>query len=281
MTFVLIILCAVFAVALVLAIQSFRKEKVEAVMVMAVPQVVSGITNKGIRRWVNIDNPVIRNRAIIIVSACIGGTLAVVLGGNFILMAAVGALIPYVILKQIQFVYEQRYRADGKAAIQFLHGIISANGTIEEWMLEVQPRLSGPLKGQFQHGYENYLRGVPVTKFLESLVRNCPDSGLALIFSGILREHRGAGNLKVYVDGAIRDMQNQERFIRVIGQIRKSGSQMLMYVFTFPVIFYALFSESVNSTLDKHPSANIVVLIGLGGYALLVWWGMRITRTKF
>ncbi|MFD2328752.1 type II secretion system F family protein [Cohnella sp. GCM10020058] len=280
MMFLLIALCAVFSVLLWLAMKAIRKEKVADVLKLVTPQIGEEVHRQGFRKLINFDNPKERNWTIIVGCALAGGITALIIGGNTLLMAAAGGLIPYAVIKQSQYVYERRYRADGQAAIQFLHGIVAAGGSLEEWMLEVQPRLNGPLKAQFQHGYENYLRGVPITKFLESLIRNCPDSGLSLIFTGILREQRGAGDLMVFVNGALNDMQNQDRYIRVMAQVRKSGSQMLLYVFSFPIIFYALFNDSVDTTLDKNPVGNMILLIGIAGYLFLGWWGLRISRAK-
>ncbi|MFC5402932.1 type II secretion system F family protein [Cohnella soli] len=281
MIYAIFALCAVFVILFYQSIRVYRKEKIQAVMEKLVPQSVEENGAKGIRQWINIGDKQTRQTVIIIACAFAAGLMSLVVGGNFIIMGLAGGSIPLIIIKQKQFMFEKQYRSDAQAAIQFLQGIISAGGTLEDWMLEVQPRLSGPLKKEFAHGYENYKRhGVSITKFLESLIKNCPDSGLKLVFAGILREANGSNNLNALLEGTLRDMQNQARFTRVLGQVRKSGSQMLMYIYVFPVFFYFLFSDSVDSTIERHPVAMIVLLVGIAGYSLLGWWGYRVTRTK-
>ena len=201
--------------------------------------------------------------------------------GNFIVSAAVTAGLIAFVFKQREYSYEISYRKNGKKAIEFLAAVVSAGGTMEEWLEEVVPKLSGPLGRQFTQGYANYkFNNIPVSKFLKTLLESSPDSSLSLIWSGLIREANQGGDLQSYVVAALNDLSNQERMNRILGATRKSGAQLLAMTCILPVTLYYLFSDVLKTVLINHPSSNIVLLILLAGYFGIVWWGIRVTQPK-
>lgn len=193
---------------------------------------------------------------------------------------AVGLILPWAILTQINRNYEVRYREDGKKAIEFLGAILEAGGTLEEWLHEVLPRLNGPLVPIFQRGIRNYSSSYTVEVFLEQLIKSCPDSYLQLFFSGLLHEQRNSGDMKKYTDEALNDLINQERFERIMKVQRVSGQRMLVYIAVFPLFLYMLFKDAIHYTMKMHPVMTIIFIVGMSGYVGFIWYGMRITKSK-
>ncbi|MGP3788214.1 type II secretion system F family protein [Paenibacillus sp. 1A_MP2] len=208
----------------------------------------------------------------------VAGVLAAANGGSFVIAGSIAAFVVWGIYKYQEGSYEIKYRKNGKIAVEYLNGIVSAGGTLEDWVGEVIPKLSGSLRTEFEIGHANYERNIPITKFLERLIKNCPDSSLGLIWSGLLREIRQAGDMKTFVEESLKDLQNQERINRVMGQIRKNGAQMMVWVCVLPGTLYALFSDVLKEILTKHPYTNIVLFALLAGYGFILWWGMRISQ---
>ncbi|MNI68713.1 hypothetical protein D3C73_1244220 [compost metagenome] len=147
-------------------------------------------------------------------------------------------------------------------------------------MFEVLPRLSGPMRPIFSRGCENLRNGIPITVFLEGIVKTCPDSYLQLVFAGLLHEQKESGDQRKFVEEIMNDMRNQEKFERNMLTDRKQTMQMLIYVICFPVVMYILFSEPVNRTMDLHPWTIGAFVLGIAGYVLIIWLGYRFTRTK-
>lgn len=270
-----ILLIVLFLILIFMIIRTYRAEKLEFIMKKISPQLEQG--KKSWFRW-NVRDPSVRIYVWVLVGGLFGGAISLFNGGNFLLLASIGAIIPWIAVKQKRYAWEKAYRDDGKVAVQFLQGVISANGSMEDWIEEVIPRLRGPLKMEFQAGFDNLRRGVPITKFLETTYKNCPDSSLSLIFSGLIREQRQAGNLSEFLDGALLDLQNQDRYIRTMANIRKSSGTMLIWIYCFPGFFYLMFQKTVNEILKAHWIANIGLIVGILGYVLLAFWGIHMTK---
>lgn len=216
--------------------------------------------------------------SVVTTGGVVGGILAALNGGSFVFAGSIIAFLIWGIYRYQEGSYEIKYRKNGKISVEYLSGILSAGGTLEDWVGEVRPKLSGSLAAEFEVGYANYQKNIPITTFLERLIKNCPDSSLGLIWSGLLREIRQAGDMKTFVEEALKDLQNQERINRVMGKIRKNGAQMMAWVCVLPGTLYALFSDVLKEILNKHPYTNIVLFGFLAGYGLILWWGMRISQ---
>lgn len=197
-----------------------------------------------------------------------------------VLGAILGAGIPYLAVTQWRRFYEVRYREDAKRAIQFAGAIFAAGGSVEEWIVEVVPRLEGPLRADFEQGVRNYRQNIPVTKFLESLIQRSPDAYFQYVLAGLLANYRSAGDLKQFVSEVMDDIVNQERFTRVMSEQRKSGQQMLLFVMGFPAFMYLMFKDTVHLTLKQHPGSIFVFIIGIAGLFGFWFWGNRMTRSN-
>lgn len=211
------------------------------------------------------------------------------LGGAFIggftqnspmIFGIIGAILPYAVVAIKKQLYMKAYWEDAKQAIQFAAAIFAAGGSLEDWMYEVLPRLSGPLKKEFQLGITNHKRGISITYFLESLAHRSPHAYFQYVVIGLLANYRSSGDQKEFLSQVMDDMANQERYSRIMNSERKRNQNMLLFVIGFPVSMYLLFKDSVEYTLKNHPYTNLVLLVGLVGLIGLVWLGNRLTKSS-
>lgn len=276
----IVILSVILIAALLIAIRE-RKKAVRSKYLEAVIPYKINEKQTWLMQLLSYKNKDTQMYVAMIVGGVLAGSFALSRGGNFIISGVAVAAVIGAIFKQREYSYEVSYRKNGKKAVEYLKAVVSAGGTLEEWLEEVVPKLSGPLGRQFASGYENYkFNSVPISKLLQSLLDNSPDSSLSLIWAGLLRESKQGGDLQLYVEGALDDLSNQERMNRILGAARKSGGQLLAMTCVLPVTLYFLFSEVLKTVLANHPTANIALLILMGGYGAILWWGLKITAPR-
>jgi hypothetical protein len=193
-----------------------------------------------------------------------------------------GGLTPYLMTMAIQSQRKKRYREDEKTALKFGAAIFSAGGTIEEWIVEVVPRLNGPLHDDFAlaaHQYEK--EQLPVTNFLEHMSHDSPDPFFRWAMAGIYSNAtQSGGDLPKFISEVIDELQTQERFERIMKSEQKKTNFLLMAMIGFPVLLYFLFQSTVEEILAKYWTSHLVLLIGMLGYIGLFTIAARMTRSK-
>ena len=212
----------------------------------------------------------------------IGGTVMMYYSGLVtpILGAVLGGIFPWILISLYKKNYDQNYREDVKQAVQFASAIFAAGGTIEDWVIEVVPRLKGPLQKEFEQGVRNNRQNIPVTKFLENLMKKTSDPYFQYVLGGLLANYRSTSDLKGFIADVIDDMVNQERFSRIMMQQRKSINQMLIFIIAFPGFMYLLFKETIHQTILLHPVSGVMFLLFVLGLLGFVVLANRITRSN-
>ncbi len=213
-------------------------------------------------------------------AALVGAFLGAFTQNSPMMFGILSALLPYAAMTIRKKMYMKAYWEDAKQSIQFAAAIFAAGGSLEDWMYEVLPRLSGPLRKEFQLGIANHKRGIPITYFLESLAQRSPHSYFQYVMVGLLANYRSAGDQKEFLAQVMDDMANQERFQRIMDGERKRNQNMLLFVIGFPVSMYLLFKDSVDYTLKHHPFTNLVLLAGILGLIGFLWLGNRMTKSS-
>ncbi|MGN7308740.1 type II secretion system F family protein, partial [Bacillus subtilis] len=270
MIFLMILLCCVLLISIFFATRSHKKARRKYYLGMTISKEKSS-KESAISQFFTFRNLKFQMYASMAIGSIAGGVFAAFRGGSFLITGCLVAFVIWAIFKYQEGNYEINYRKNGKSAVEYLNAVISAGGTLEDWVEEVIPRINGPLANQFRIGFQNYKNNIPITHFLQSLIKNCPDSSLGLIWSGLLREVRQSGDMRKFVEEALTDLQNQERINRVMARIRKSGGQMMAWVCVLPGTLYALFSDTLKEILVEHPFTNIAMLILLVGYGFILW----------
>ena len=272
------VLLTVFSCLLVMA---RRKEKIEAIEAMLpLSENKKKLTILQSVRLFGFQN----TKNLVLILAIPAGLMGAFVGGltknSPVIYGVLGAFLPYIIVSIRQKMFMKAYWEDAKQSIQFAAAIFAAGGSLEDWMYEVLPRLSGPLKKEFQIGVTNHKRGISITYFLESLAQRSPHSYFQYVVIGLLANYRSSGDQKEFLSQVMDDMANQERFTRIMESERKRNQNMLLFVIGFPVSMYLLFKESVDYTLKNHPYTNIVLLVGILGLVGVLWLGNRLTKSS-
>lgn len=256
-----------------LFVQSRRKEKIQAIEDML------SYKDKKNTMFRIRDSKVVLVLCSIFAAIC-GVVLGVFTENSSVILGVMGSIIPYLILTIRRKLFMKAYWQDAKQAIQFAAAIFAAGGSLEDWLYEVLPRLSGPLKREFQTGITNHKRGISITHFLETLAQRSPHMYFQYVVVGLLANYRNSGDQKEFLSEVMNDMSNNERFARIMESERKRNQNMLLFVIGFPVSMYLLFQDSVNYTLKNHPSTNLVLLVGVLGLIGILWLANRLTKTS-
>ncbi|MGR7947523.1 MULTISPECIES: type II secretion system F family protein [unclassified Paenibacillus] len=282
-----IILFAVWFVLLLAAIQTIRlrrRHRIAEYERWISPKKVESSKIDRVAANFNVQ-ALVKERNLVLLLSTPFGVLAA-LGFHYILGIAwgigfvVGTLAPWLIVLFLYQHYERSFQKDGRISIEFLHSVLTAGGSVEEWIREVVPQLDGPLRSIFDKANKNWGTAYTTPRLVEELIQKSPDSYLKLVYTGILHEYRNSGDMVKYTEEVMADIINQERFERLMKVQRQSGQSMLLFVGGFPIFMYLLFQPAIKRTLELHPTMNIAMLVGALGYVAFIWYGLHATKSN-
>jgi len=226
-------------------------------------------------------SPVRRNILIAIGPAVAGALFCVsVLHLSPAFGLVLGGIAPFIAISTLQNQRMKAYRRDAKSSLEFASAVFGAGGTVQEWVQEVVPRLEGPLHDPFAKAGAQLRQNIPVGRFLERLATKSPDAFFRWAAAGILMNERSAGDLQKFIAEVMDDLQTQERLERMMKQEQKSSNNMLMAMIAFPGLLFLGFHSTINAILARHWEANLVLMIGLGGYVALFLFASKITKPQ-
>ncbi|MDQ6422645.1 type II secretion system F family protein [Paenibacillus sp. LHD-117] len=281
---ILFVVWIVFIIAIIQMVRQRKRHRISEYERWVSRKKVEATKLEKIAASFNVHSLVKERNLVLLLSTPIGVLFA--LGFHYLLGLAwgigfvVGTLAPWLIVILLYQNYERSFQKDGRISIEFLHSILTAGGSVEEWIREVGQQLDGPLRPIFEKAVRNWGTAYTTPHLIEELIKKSPDSYLKLVFTGILHEYRNSGDMVKYTEEVMADIINQERFERLMKVQRQSGQSMLLFVGGFPIFMYVLFQPSIQRTLELHPGMNIVMLVGALGYVGFIWYGLHATKSS-
>jgi Flp pilus assembly protein TadB len=191
----------------------------------------------------------------------------------------IGAAIPFQAVALWRQYYSQSYRKDVKTALLFAGAVFREGGTVENWVREVKDRLEGPLRKEFAAGAAQINR-LGVSYFLRQMAETSPDPIFRVAMAGIYDNYQSTGDLREFINSVLQNLRQQEHVERSIKQKQKEFLKMFAFPAIFPLMMYLMFQPSVDALLAHSFQANVVLFVGVVGYAALLSVAYRLTRPK-
>lgn len=121
------------------------------------------------------------------------------------------------------------------AALDLLVGQLRAHRSIAEAIVEIAPRVSEPLRGEWTRVAEELRLGVPLSQVMDALRRRIPSRPLGTMVTAILVTDRTGGNLAELLSRQSKTVRDQVAFLQEVRALTAHARSTAILLTLLPV----------------------------------------------
>ena len=191
-----------------------------------------------------------------------------------------GGALPAFAIEIYQERWMVRYEDGVRQAVELGTGIVEAGGTVEEWILQGEREIEGPLQAVFARGAQQVRERLSVADWLRYTADTTPSNYWSYVCNGVLSHLDSGGDLVRFFVEVARELQVREKYRRVMAQQRKEATQLLLAMLVSPAALYLMFRRTLDNLMQAEPFTQVLFAIALVGYVVLFWFARRMARAK-